>query len=84
MRRITEDELVPLLGSEPPPLLAKSENDSTESAVALKRLPKCYLLGISCDLDNRLEIYTIDDEKSAWHAYEAHCLRMRDTGRPFL
>lgn len=83
MRKISESDLGDLLGDELPPLVAKSENDNTESAVALKRLPSCFVLGISCDLDDRLELYAIDDEASAWNAYECHCALMDHTGRPF-
>ena len=54
MRRISEDELGPLLGDEIPSLLAKAEQDSTESAVALKRLPGCFVPGASCEQDGRL------------------------------
>jgi len=52
--------------------------------VALKRFPDCFVLGISCDLDERFELYAIDDEATAWNAYDAHRTRMQESGRPFL
>lgn len=83
MRRVSENDIEQMAGDAIPPLLAKSEEESTESAFALKRLPQCYVLGVSCDVDERLELYVIDDEASAWKAYEICCARMLETGRPF-
>ncbi len=64
-------------------MLAKVENDDTQSAVALKRWPDCFIVGISCDLDDRFELYACDGEAEAWDAYRAAAALMERTGRPF-
>lgn len=84
MREISEDEADRLAGAVKPALLAKREHDATESAVALKRLPDCYLLGVSCDTTGRFQLFAIDDEGEAMRAYELHARRMDETGSPFL
>jgi len=52
--------------------------------VALKRWPEGDLLGISCDPDNRFELYVIDDAEEAERAFAECVERMRATGRPFI
>ncbi|HEY6817483.1 MAG TPA: hypothetical protein VI168_18255 [Croceibacterium sp.] len=83
MRRISEEEAWAAAGSDEPPLLAKAENDRTQSAVALKRWPDGIVLGVSCDLDDRFELYKCANEAEAWDAYLRHVERMDRTGRPF-
>lgn len=83
MRRISEDEAWTTAGNEEPPLLAKAEWDATQSAVALKRWPDFYVLGLSCDLDDRFELYAFDDEDAARQAYDERRALMQRTGRPF-
>jgi hypothetical protein len=83
MRRITEDEAWTTAGPGEPPVLAKVENDAPQSAVALKRWPDCFILGISCDLDDRFKLYVCDQEAEAWDAYRASAALMERTGRPF-
>jgi hypothetical protein len=82
MRRITEEEAYATAGEEPPPVLAKTEHDPTESAVTLKRWPEFWVLGISCDLDDRFEIYAFDDEVEAWAEYRRQVDCLAGTGRP--
>lgn len=83
MRRITEEQAWASAGPDEPPLLAKAEHDATLSAVALKRWPEWFVLGTSCDLEDRFELYAIDDEAEAWDAYRRHVELMERTGRPF-
>lgn len=83
MRRISEEQAWATAGDEDPPLLAKTENDATRSAVALKRWPDCLVVGLSCDLDDRFELHACDDEAEAWDFYSRHAELMQRTGRPF-
>jgi hypothetical protein len=83
MRRITEEEAWASAGTEEPPVLAKAECDATESAVTLKRWPRFFVLGISCDLDDRFELYAFDGEDEGRAAYSRHVALMDRTGRPF-
>lgn len=84
MREISEEEADRLAGDAKPPLLAKQENDATESAVALKRFPDGYLLGISCDTTGRFQLFALSDEAAARSAYERHVRQMEVTGTPFF
>ncbi len=84
MRRITEQEAWRTAGDEEPPVLGKVEHDATESAVTLKRWPAGFVLGISCDLDDRFELYAIDEEAEARAQFERHVEQMQTTGRPFF
>jgi hypothetical protein len=84
MRRISEEDAWASAGDDEPPVLAKTEWDATESAVTLKRWPNFLLLGVSCDSDDRFELYAFDEEGEGWEAYERHVARLRETGRPFM
>ena len=84
MREITEDEADRLAGEVKPPLLAKQEHEATESAVALKKLPGGYLLGVSCDTTGRFQLFSIARESEALSAYERHVRQMELTGTPFF
>lgn len=83
MRPISEDEAWASAGPDEPPLLAKAEYDATQSAVAIKRWADCFIVGVSCDLEERFELYACDDEVEAWEAYHFHVELMERTGRPF-
>ncbi len=84
MIEISEEEAYRRAGDSEPPLLAKSENDVTESAVALKRFPDCFMLGISCDTQDRFQIFAFDDEQEARVAFARHEARMQESGTPFF
>lgn len=84
MREISEAEAFALAGETIPPVVAKIENEATESAVALKRFPTCFVLGISCDLQDRFQIFAFDTEADARRAFEHHAARMAASGTPFF
>lgn len=83
MRPISEDEAWASAGPDEPPLLAKAEYDATQSAVAIKRWPDFFIVGVSGDLDERFELYACEDEAEAREAYHFHVEFMERTGRPF-
>jgi hypothetical protein len=84
VREISEDEAWAMAGDAEPDLLAKVENDETESAVALKRFAGVWVLGISCDTQDRFTLYAFDTEQEAWAAYDRHAAQMQSRGTPYF
>lgn len=84
MREISEEEANRLGGEAIAPVLMKVENDATESAVCLKRLPNGFLLGVSCETKGVMRLFLFEDERLAHIALQKHAIQMENTGFPFL
>ncbi|WP_298753987.1 hypothetical protein [uncultured Psychroserpens sp.] len=84
IKRITEKEVIELSGDAIEfPVIIKKENDKTQSAVCLKKMPIGYLLGISSEIKNKLELYYSND-CNAIHNKCNECIElMLKTGFPF-
>jgi hypothetical protein len=84
MVEISESEAQRRSGDQTPELLAKAERDTTDSAVALQRYPDCFVLGLSCDADERTQLFAFEREDEARSAYARHVARMHASGTPFF
>lgn len=83
MKEISEARAKKLAGKSRCPVVASEENEETDSAVALKKFPSCYVLGVSCDAMDRFKFYAFDDLDEARAKYDSFVDIMRRTGTPF-
>ncbi|WP_299272594.1 hypothetical protein [uncultured Psychroserpens sp.] len=84
IKKITENEAIELSGDAIEfPVISKEENDKTQSAVCLKKMPAGYLLGISSETKNKLELYYSNDYEIMQNKYDKCMKLMEETGFPF-
>lgn len=84
IKKVSIKEVVGLSGDAKEfPVLIKEENDITESAVCLKKLPKGYMLGISSETKEVLELYYSTDYDSILKKCKECSEKMLKTGYPF-
>ena len=84
MKEITEEEASKLAeGGTEFPIIIKEEDDRTESAVALKKFPTGYVLGISCDTENIFKLFFSENLDEITKHCNKYLKTLRDRGNPF-
>ena len=84
MKEITEEEASKLAeGGTEFPIIIKEEDDRTESAVALKKFPTGYVLGISCDTENIFKLFFSENLDEITEYCNKYLKTLRDRGNPF-
>ena len=84
MKEISETEAYRLAnGGTEFPLLIKKEDDVTESAVALKKFPGGYVLGVSCDSKNMFKLFFSKNIDEIMELCNAYLTVLRERGNPF-
>ncbi len=84
IKKISEAEATELAkGAEVFPVIIKEENDTTESAVCLKKFPTGYVLGISCDTKELFELYFSEDYELIMGKCQQHLRIMQEKRHPF-
>lgn len=84
MKEITEEEAYKLAeGATEFPLLIKEEDEQTESAVALKKFPTGYVLGVSCDTENIFKLFFSDNLDEIMTLCNQYLAKLREQGNPF-
>ncbi len=84
MKEITEEEAYKLAeGATEFPLLIKEEDEQTESAVALKKFPTGYVLGVSCDTENIFRLFFSDNPDEIMTLCKSYLAKLREQGNPF-
>lgn len=85
MKEITEEEAYRLAqnGTEFP-IIIKEEDDRTESAVALKKFPTGYVLGVSCDTKNMFKLFFSENFDEIMEQCNKYVKVLREKGNPFL
>jgi len=84
IKKITEEEAEQLAaGANEFPVITKEENEDSESAVCLKKLPAGYLLGVSCDTKDLFDLYYSEDYELIKDKCDFHIATMKAKGHPF-
>ncbi len=84
IKKVSIEEVVELSANTKEfPVLFKEENDTTKSAVCLKKMPEGYLLGISSETKKVLELYYSNHYSSILDKCKKCSEKMLKTGFPF-
>lgn len=84
MREITEEEAYKLAeGGTEFPIIIKEEDDKTESAVALKKFPTGFILGVSCDTENLFRLFYSENKEEITELCNKYLKILREKGNPF-
>ena len=85
IQEITEEEAYKLAESETEfPILIKEEDEKTESAVTLKKFPTGYILGVSCDTENKFKLFFSKNLDEMTTLCKNYLAKLREKGNPFL
>lgn len=84
MKEITEETAYKLAENETEfPIIIKEEDDKTESAVALKKFPTGYVLGVSCDTENIFKLFFSENLDEIMQQCNKYLSILREKGNPF-